>query len=339
MKAAVWKGGKNIVIEDMDDPKPKDDEVLIAVKAVGICGSELHAYEGITKRRVPPLVMGHEFAGQIVGMGSKVTKFQPGKRVVVLPLLSCGECDPCRRGKDNACVNRKLLGLDSPGAFAQYITVRSENCYEIPDAATYEEMSLIEPVSVGAHAVGISPTKLGDTILVIGAGVIGLSTLLAAKARTGGKIIVADVVGYRLDLAQRLGADIVINSESADLVKRVMEVTDGKGVDIVFESVGFERTVQQSIGSVKRAGHVTIVGLLDQMMNLDILRTVVNEVSFVGSYGYTADDFRRSVALVGSRKIDVRPLISQVLPLEDIKEGFEDLAQKRENAIKVVLKP
>ncbi|RLI37795.1 galactitol-1-phosphate 5-dehydrogenase, partial [Candidatus Bathyarchaeota archaeon] len=173
MKAAIWYGGKDIRIEDVPKPEIRSDEVLVEVKAVGICGSELHAYEGISKRRRPPLIMGHEFSGVIAEIGGEVEGFKKGDRVVVDPLNRCGVCEQCTAGRGNICRNVKLLGLHVSGAFAEYVPAPARNCYKLPDHVSFEEGSVVEPLSVGVHAVNRTPIKLGDTVLVVGAGVIG----------------------------------------------------------------------------------------------------------------------------------------------------------------------
>ncbi len=224
MKAAIWYGGKDIRVEDVPKPEIRSDEVLVEVKAVGICGSELHAYEGVSKRRKSPLVMGHEFSGVIAEVGDKVEGFKKGDRVVVDPLSRCGVCEQCTVGRGNVCRNVKLLGLHVSGAFAEYALAPARNCYKLPDHVSFEEGSVVEPLSVGVHAVNRTPIKLGDTVLVVGAGVIGLMALQAAKAAGAGSIFVTDVVDYGLRFAERLGADVAIKRGGRTLLRESMNL-------------------------------------------------------------------------------------------------------------------
>jgi L-iditol 2-dehydrogenase len=337
--AAVWYGGKDIRIEDVPKPRIAKDEVLVKVKAVGICGSELHAYEGVSQRRTPPLIMGHEFSGEVVEIGKEVQNLKIGERVVVDPLKRCGVCIPCLRGQGNVCRNVRLFGLHESGAFAEYISVPELNCYMLPSNVTFEEGAMVEPFSVAFRAVNNTDVKLGDIVVVIGAGIIGLTVLQAAKAAGAGKLIVTDVVDYRLDFAKTLGADVTINSKAKDPAARVMELTDGSGADVVFEAVGLEATVQQGMQMLAIGGKLTIVGMLSKTMTLDVLSTVVRELQIRGSYAYAQDDFRRALKYIISRKINVKPLITNVLPLEKTKEGFETIHEKKENALKVIIKP
>jgi len=339
MKAAVWHGGKDIRIEDIPRPKIRTDEVLVKVKAVGICGSELHAYEGVSQRRTPPLVMGHEFSGEIAEVEKEVSNLKLGERVVVDPLKRCGMCTPCVRGQGSVCRNVKLLGLHTSGAFAEYVAVPVLNCYVLPDHVTFEEGAMAEPLSVAIRAVNNTDVKLGDTVVIIGAGIIGLMILKAAKAAGAGTLIVSDVVDYRLDYAKTFGADVAINSKTENPVTRVMELTNGSGADVVFEAVGLEATVQQGMQMLAIGGKLTVVGMLSKTMTLDVMSIVTRELQINGSYAYAQDDFRRALSYLYNKKIEVKPLITNKLPLEKIKEGFEILSEKKEKALKIILTP
>jgi len=339
MKAAVWYGGKNIRVEEVPKPTIKDDDVLVRVRAAAICGSELHAYAGVSERRKPPLVMGHEFSGEIAEIGKNVKDFKVGDRVVIEPITRCGVCEQCVTGRGNVCRNMKLLGLHTGGGFAEYVPVPARNCYILPDHISFEEGSLVEPLAVGVHAVNRTPVKLGDTVAVVGAGVIGLMTLQAAKIAGAEKLLVVDIMDYRLKLAEKLGADITINSRVEDPVKRVMELTDMRGVDVALEAVGIEATVQQAMRMVRIGGRVTAIGMLARSMSLDMLDAVVRELDIKGSYGYTPIDFKVALTSISNGKVDVKSLITNVLPLSDVAKGFELLHKKVENVVKVVLKP
>jgi 2-desacetyl-2-hydroxyethyl bacteriochlorophyllide A dehydrogenase len=339
MKAAVWYGGKDIRIEDVPKPKIRNDEVLVKVKAAGICGSELHAYEGVSQRRTPPLVMGHEFAGEVTEIGKDVNDLKLGVRITVDPLKRCGVCTPCVRGQGNVCRNVKLFGLHTDGAFAEYVAVPALNCYVLPDYVSYEEGAMTEPLSVALRAVNNTDVKLGDTVVVIGAGIIGLSILKAARTAGAGRLIVTDIVDYRLDFAKTLGADITINSMTQDSVSRIMELTNGVGADIVFEAVGLEATVQQGINMLAIGGKLTVVGMMSKTMTLNVLSIVSRELQIRGSYAYASDDFRRGFSYIVNRKIDVKSLITNVLPLEKIQEGFELMHEKKRKTLKIMLKP
>jgi len=339
VKAAVWYGGKDIRVEERPKSAIRDYEVLVEVKAVGICGSEFHAYEGISRRRTPPLIMGHEFAGEVVEVGEAAEGLQEGDRVAVDPLTRCGVCEPCMRGRGNVCRNVRLIGLHTSGAFAEYVAAPARNCYKLPNNVSFEEGSTVEPVAVAVHAVNRTPIKLGDTVVVLGAGIIGLTLLQAAKLAGAGKVFITDLLDYRLNLAKRMGADVTINPKAEDPVSRVMELTATNGADVSLEAVGSQTTVQQAMAVVGIGGRVTVVGMLAKAMALDVLDAVVKEMDIKGSYGYVPDDFRAALDMISAGRADVKSLITNVLPLTDVAKGFQMLHDKTEGVVKVVLKP
>jgi 2-desacetyl-2-hydroxyethyl bacteriochlorophyllide A dehydrogenase len=336
MKAAVWYGGKDIKIEDLPEPKIKDDEVLVKVRAVSICGSDLHAYIGVSKRRIPPLVMGHEFSGEVVKLGSNVKGLREGERVVLEPVLSCGKCVLCQRGRSNICENMKLVGLHLNGAFSEYVPIAASKCHKLPNSVSFEEASLTEPLAVAVHAVNLTSLEKDEDICIIGSGTVGLMTLQVAKNKGTGKIFVIDTLDYRLELAKKLGATTLINAKKEDPVKEVL--ADG-GVGTVFEAVGHQKTVQQALAMVGKGGKVTIIGMLEATMELGMLDVTVKEIEIRGSYGYTPNDFKLALKLIAQGKVNVKPLITHVLPLKDIAKGFDILSRGAENVIKVTLKP
>jgi len=339
MKAAVWYGGEDIRIEEVPKPKIESSEVLVRVKSVGICGSELHAFEGISKRRKPPLVMGHEFSGEVEEVGRDVKDLGIGDRVVVDPIIHCDECEQCLRGRGNICRNLRLLGLHKSGAFAEYISVPVRNCFRLSESVSFEEGSMVEPLAVAVHAVNRTPIKLGDRVAIIGAGIIGLTVLLAAKAAGVGMISVVDILDYRLEFAKSFGADLVINSRTEDLEKRIKEMTDGNGADVVLEAVGLEATVRDAMWVLGRGGRLTILGNLEQTMRLDVMDAVVKEFDIKGSYCYNPDDFKGALNLIRDRRVDIKPLITNVLPLDEAKTGFKLLHAKVGKVLKVLLRP
>jgi len=338
MKAAVWYGGKDIRIEDLQKPVAGQDEVVIKVEAVGICGSDLHAYEGVSKRRSPPLVMGHEVAGIAKELGAGVTGIALGDRVTMEPAVPCGVCEQCRSNRMNLCPSRRHIGLDFPGAFAEYVKAPSRIFHKIPDSVSFEEATLAEPLSAGLHAVGLAKIREGDIVLIIGAGVIGTCCLIAAreKAQT---VIMSDVVGSRLDFARSLGADITVDTSKVDVVEEVKRITHGRGVDRSMEAVGLEKTVDQAVSAVKDGGRVTIVGLLDEIAKVNMMRIVTKEIELSGSYGRTTEDFRNGLTLLEQRGRTIRRLIMHKFQLENVLQAFETLSTNKPNSMKVVLTP
>jgi L-iditol 2-dehydrogenase len=339
MRAAVWHGGKDIRIEDVPDPQVNKDEVLVGVKSAGICGSDAHAFLGKSKRRVPPLIMGHEFAGVVADAGTEVRDFQNGDRVVVEPIISCGTCEPCSSGRSNICLQIKFIGLHTPGAFAEYVAVPAEKCHTLPNDVSFDDAALVEPLSVATHAVNMTPTRVGDNLLIIGSGVVGLMVLQVARHKVGGNVFVSDVIEYKLDLAKRLGANVVIHADREDVSKRVGELTKGKGVDAVIEAVGIQDTLKQALTVVKKGGEITITGLLEQIIQLDIMKLVTNEITIKGDYCYTSAEFKTSLDLIANGAVQLKPLITHTFPLTDIAKAVAVLTEGKEQNIKILLRP
>jgi len=329
MKVAVWYGGKNIKIEERPVPEIFPDHALIKVKAVGLCGSELHAFTGASQRRVPPLIMGHEFSGEIAEVGSLVKALKVGDKVAVEPIIGCGKCKQCLSGMTNICIDRKLIGMHMSGALAEYIVVPASKCHPIPEGLSLEEATLGEPLGNAVRAVNQTNILPSDDVLILGSGVIGLLAIQVCRLHTGGKIIATDVVDEKLELAKKFGADYVINSKKENVVERVMEITNGDGVDNSIEIVGHEEVISQAIASTKRGGTVTTVGLWQQMMNLDIMDLVSKEIRLQGHYGYTSAEYVASLKLMGAKKINVQPMISKKFPLEKVVDAFEAMATQQ----------
>ncbi|MCW4026247.1 MAG: galactitol-1-phosphate 5-dehydrogenase [Candidatus Bathyarchaeota archaeon] len=339
MKAAIWYGGKDIRIEEVPKPDLGPNDVLVGVRAVGICGSDLHAYEGISKRRTPPLIMGHEIAGEIAEIGGNVEGLQIGDKVVVQPVLPCGECEQCRSGNENICRNMRFLGLHVPGGFAEYVKVPAKKCYTMPSRMRFEEACLTEPLSVAVHVVNSMPVGVNGTILIVGAGVVGSMVTQVARLRTSGKIIVTDILDSRLDLAKKLGADKTINPQEKNVAEETFRITEGRGADVSIEVVGIESTIQDALASVKKGGTTIAIGLLEKNIEIDVMRLVSSELRLLGSYLYDDCDFRSSMDMVAEGKVDLQPYLTRISALDDALKGFEQMATNKEDVLKVILKP
>lgn len=343
MKALVYTKPHCFEYADFPDPEAGDDDVLIRVRACGICGSDVHGSTGKTGRRIPPLIMGHEAAGIVEDIGKNVKDFEKGQRVCFDSTVYCNQCEPCRTGFYNRCEHRQVLGVSTPdfkrhGAFAGYVAVPWWIVSKIPDNLSFTHAALLEPVSIGVHAANRAPISADDTVLIIGAGTIGLFILQAAKLKGARKIFVSDINEFRLDVAKKLGADETINPEKSDLKEIIFEQTDNKGVNVSFEAVGYASTFHDAVSVAKMGGHLVAVGNLEKMAEFDLQQFIASELTFTGSYA-SSGEFRDCIELVASGKINVEPLISDVLPLKDGPQAFERLLKAEENLLKIVLEP
>ena len=343
MKALLLSSYRHLEIADMPPPVPGPDDVLVRVAACGICGSDVHGYDGSSGRRIPPIVMGHEGAGTLTAMGAAVRNFSVGARVTFDSTISCGACDYCNRGEINLCDNRRVLGVSCAdyrcaGAFAEYVVVPQHIVHRLPESLSFSEAAMLEAVSVALHAVSLSEIAPGQTALVLGAGMIGLLTLQALRVAGCSRVFVADVDPSRLKLATDLGASAALLATGTELISQISDLTHGRGVDVALEAVGINETVRAAIDCVRKGGAVTLVGNIEPEVTLPLQKVVTRQIRLQGSCA-SAGEFPQAIELVASQRIQVKPLITAIAPLEDGPRWFERLHSREPNLMKVVLTP
>jgi L-iditol 2-dehydrogenase len=343
MKALLLSAYKQLDIVDMPAPKPAPDELLIRIRACGICGSDVHGYDGSTGRRLPPVVMGHEAAGVVEAVGSAVESFRAGDRVTFDSTVYCGKCFYCLRGQINLCDHREVIGVSTPafrrmGAFAEFVTVPARIAYALPDNLTFAHAALIEAVSVAVHAVSLTPVAMEDTAVIVGAGMIGLLTLQAVRQAGAGRVFVLDVDDTRLELARRLGATETFNSRNADVVPQILALTMGRGADVALECAGATAPVKLALDSVRKGGTVTLIGNVAPTIELGLQSTVTRQIRLQGSCA-SSGEYPACISLMSRGAIQVEPLISAVVPLEDGASWFHRLYEREPGLLKVVLEP
>jgi L-iditol 2-dehydrogenase len=343
LKALVYTKPYTFEYSDFPDPAVGDDDVLIRVKACGICGSDVHGFTGKTGRRIPPLIMGHEAAGIVEGLGKNVNGFKKGDRICFDSTVYCNKCEACQSGLFNRCDKRQVLGVSVSdfkrhGAFAEYVAVPSWIVSKMPDQLSFIHAALLEPASIGTHAANRAPISNNDTVVVIGAGTIGLFILQGARLRGAAKVIAVDINEFRLNLAKKIGADKLINPLKSDLSEAILQETEGKGANVTLEAVGYAKTFTDAVSVTKMGGYIVAVGNLQKKAEFDLQQLVAKEHTFIGSYA-SSGEFRDCIKLVASGKINVEPLISDVLPLEQGPDAFDRLLKAEENLLKIVLEP
>lgn len=343
MKALVLTEYKNLELQEFPEPELKPGEVVIQVESVGICGSDIHGYDGSTGRRIPPLVMGHEAAGEVIELGPGVTTLQVGQRVALDSTVWCGQCEPCRTGRLNLCDNRQVLGVSCGdyrrhGAFAERVAVPAHIAYPIPDGVTTDQAALAEAVSVALHAVLRSPPGPGGSALVVGAGMIGLLVIQCLKASGCERILAVDLDDHRLNLARQFGASHAWKPDEEQLEAKLAEATDGRGPCHVYEVVGAQPTVEFAIQSVQKGGHVVLVGNVSPRVEIPLQRVVAGELTLHGSCA-SAGEYDQALTWMSDGRIDVEPIISARCPLDEAGSWIEKLYQGVPNMMKVVVKP
>jgi len=342
MKTLLLSKYNHLEIADLPKPAPLADEVLIQVAACGICGSDVHGYDGSSGRRIPPIVMGHEAAGRIAAVGEKVTGLAEGDRVTFDSTIYCGACNHCLHGNVNLCDNRQVMGVSCgdyrrAGAFAEYVVVPARIVHRLPDQLSFTEAAMLEATAVALHAVNVTQMPPDITALVIGAGMIGLLILQGLRATGCSRVFVADIDDSRLKMATELGATAVLSSKS-DLVAQVAKLTNGTGVDVVLEAVGRNETIGSAIDCVRKGGTVTLVGNISPEVTLPLQKVVSRQIRLQGSCA-SAGEYPKAIELLASGAIRVKPLITAVAPLDQGPAWFERLHAGEPNLLKVVLTP
>jgi len=343
MNALLLKQYKQLEMVEMPLPTIGADDVLVRVRACGICGSDVHGLDGSTGRRIPPLVMGHEASGEVVESGANVTDLKTGDRVTFDSTVYCGRCVFCTRGEQNLCDNREVLGV-SPGpyrrhgAFAEFVSVPRRIMYKLPDNLTYEQAAMIEAVSVAVHAVNLTPIKLGDTSIVVGCGMIGILTIQAAKHAGCSRIIVVDPDEARLERGMKAGATDTVNPKSVNAVEAIRKLTGGIGADVALECVGATEPIMTAIEGVKKGGAVTLVGNVTPKIELPLQSVVSRQIRLQGSCASNGE-IPACIEMMSRGAIEVDSLISAVAPLAEGASWFERLYRHEPNLMKVILRP
>ena len=313
------------------------DEVLVKIRASAICGSDLHIARGLHPSAPLPVTIGHEFSGDVVAVGSGVTNVAVGARVTVEPCIVCGTCDACRHGEYSYCENISFTYRMGDGAMADYIVVKSPYVYKLPEYLSYDTGALIEPLAVATHAVRRADIKLGQTVLIIGAGAIGM--MVAAMCRRSGatQIIIADFSDERLAMALQVGATNAVNSGKVDLLEEVARLTGGKGVDQSFECVGRESCFNQAILALKKNATCTVVGIYEEkQVTFPAGRLITHEIHIQGTQSYCWDF---PIAIAAARDLPMDKFITHKFPLDELQTALDTALNPRSGSIKVIVNP
>jgi|LSQX01.1.fsa_nt_gb L-iditol 2-dehydrogenase len=324
---------KDFMLEEVEIPEPKTDEALIRVVLAGICGSDIHAYYGKHPFISCPIVPGHEFVGIVEKVGDGSTELLE-QRVTVLPSLVCGECYNCRTGHFNICENLKVIGCQAPGAFAEYVVVPKDKIFPLPNDISWKKGVLVEPLAVAVHAVRRVAQIAGKTVLVLGAGTIGLMTILTLKAYGAGKIIVSDFNDQRLDLAKEMGADLVVNPNKEDLQGIVKNNTEL--LDVTFECVGVQSTINSAIEFTRKGGDVIVLGVYEDDVVVKMGLVQDKEINMLGSLMYTKEDYFEAIRLIGSQS-EITKMITHSYGIQEIDKAFRKIENSPQDTVKVVI--
>jgi len=337
MKALVWTAPRQLEYKDWPDPELDDGEALVRVRGVSICGSDLHGWLGHSRGRVPPLVLGHELAGEVVEVRGGQEILKTSRRVAVYPIIGCGQCRYCCSGRDYLCGSRKVLGLHVDGGLAECIKAPVKNLYPIPEKVNFAAGALVEPLACGLHMAGLAAEEKGPAV-VLGAGPIGLAALLAARRAGFPKIAVSEINAGRRAIATKLGADLAVNPQEAGAVEALTRFFGEEGCAVVFDAAGFAPTRQLALKLVRTGGLIVLAGLGEQETALDCVEVIRREIRIAGSFAYNRQEFQQTIEWVASGRVSFEGWVSEA-PLAEGQSVFEELVRPDARRIKVVLKP
>jgi (R,R)-butanediol dehydrogenase/meso-butanediol dehydrogenase/diacetyl reductase len=350
MKAAVWYKKEDLRVEDLPEPEAGPGQVKLKIKVCGICGSDLHEYRSgpyliprkphpLTHRSGGPIVLGHEFTGEVVSWGEGVTRLEPGDRVVVRPLIYCGNCYYCKQGQQLMCTSLGTYGLAEDGAFADYAVFHAGSIHRLPHEVSDEAGAFVEPLAVAVHAVKKSRMKIGETVAVIGAGPIGLLVLQACLAAGAGHVFVVEPLEKRRTVALKTGASAVFNPLETDVGKTIAGRTDGLRAEVAFDCVGSQASFDTAVQVTGRRARICIVGLALKPVEVNFARLWGHEKELTFSTGYN-DEFPAAIAYLADKRVKVEALISSKIKLEDlVEQGMKRLISDPGNYIKILVYP
>jgi L-iditol 2-dehydrogenase/threonine 3-dehydrogenase len=328
------------VIEHRDIPEPgklKDNEILLRIKRIGVCGSDIHVFHGKHPATPYPVVQGHEYSAIVEAIGKNVTKVKPGMRATARPQLVCGECGPCKRGQYNACQNLKVQGFQAPGVAQDLFVVPEDRIVAFPDSMTLEQGAMIEPAAVGAHSTNRVSGLKGKNVVVAGAGTIGNMVAQFAKARGASKVMITDVSDFRLNIAKECGIEGTLNVKKDSFEEGVKSFFGNEGFQIGFEAAGVQSSLDVLMQFVEKGGQVVILGVYSQNPVVNMFYLGEHELNVFGSMMYLHEDYEAAVEMISSGKIITTPLLSRSFPFKSYIDAYKFIEEQGDKSMKVMI--
>jgi len=325
MKAAVFhQANQPLEIQEVPNPSYEDSEILVKIAACGLCRTDLHYLHGTPTFKKPPIILGHEISGTVEEIGSKVTNFKKGDRILIPPVFSCGKCFFCRMGRGTLCSNQVMIGNHRDGGFAEYISVPAGEIFPLPEKIPLQEGCIIsDAISTPYHAVvNRGEVKPGDKVAIFGCGGVGLAAVQMANA-FGAIVFAIDIFDEKLEMARRFGATETLNARKEEDVAKAIRKLSGGGVDISIEVIGNPATIEQAFNSVRWGGRVVVVGFTSRDVAINAGRLMFREIEVRGSLGCGLQDFPKIIEMIKNEKLRVEPLVTHKFKLEEINEGFQ----------------
>jgi len=337
MLQAIMVNPGKIEFNHISKPKPRDNEVLIKVKKIGICGSDIHVFHGVHPYTKYPVIQGHEFSGIVVEIGCQVKQFSLGEKVTVMPQIICGKCYSCRHGMYHICDSLKVMGFQADGSAQEYFCVTESNVIKLPDSISFEAGAMIEPVSVAVHALSRVGDIKGKKILVLGAGPIGNLVGQVAKSLNATAVMNSDLSDFRLNIAKECGIDFIINPVKEDLNKAILRNFGSDRADVIVECVGIESTITQAISYARKGSTIVIVGVFGRKPVIDLALIQDRELSLIGSLMYQRKDYEEAINLAYSNKLCLEELITDNFPFLSYLDAYHHIEKAKDRAMKVMI--
>ena len=336
MLQEVMTAPKKIMFQRIAIPEPGDDQVLIKMMKIGICGSDIHVYHGTHPYTSYPITQGHEVSGRIEKVGKNVTGFQPGQMVTLEPQVTCGVCYPCTHGKYNACEKLKVLGFQTTGAGSEYFVFDASRVDLVPEGLTYSDAAMIEPLAVTVHAAKRLDVK-GKKIVVLGVGPIGILLVQALKALGAAEVMATDVSDFRLDLAHQMGADYVYNTAKKDFAEALAEAFGPEKADFIYDCAGNDITMDQAIQNARKGSTILLLAVFGKIATVDLAKLNDSELTLDTSMMYRHDDYVDAMRMVSEGKVKLAPLQTKHFAFEDFLAAYEYIDANRETTMKVIV--
>lgn len=337
MLQQVMTAPKEIRFDTVPVPQPGPGQVLVKIKRIGICGSDIHVYHGKHPYTKYPVTQGHEVSGRVVALGEGVTAFRVGQKVTIEPQVVCGRCHPCTHGKYNLCEELKVMGFQTTGTASEYFAVDQSKIDVLPEAMDYNEGAMIEPLAVTVHAAKRPGDVKGLNICVLGCGPIGILLIQSLKAFGAAKVLATDVSGCRLELAKQCGADVVVNTKSADFGKAMVDAFGPDKADIIYDCAGNDITMDQAIQNARKGSVIILVAVYAGLAHCDLAKLNDSELDLNTTMMYRHEDYVDAIRLVGEGKIQLKPLMSKHFAFQDYLAAYEYIDNNRETTMKVIV--
>ena len=333
----VMTAPKNITFREIDIPKPGPDQVLVKIKRIGVCGSDIHVYHGQHPYTSYPVTQGHEVSGKIAQLGEYVKDLKVGQRVTIEPQVFCGRCHPCLHGKYNLCEHLKVMGFQTTGTASEYFAVDSSKITPLPEGMSYDDGAMIEPLAVTVHAAKRFNDIKGAKVAILGAGPIGILLMQSVKACGAAEVLITDISDYRLDLARSLGADYAVNTKDADFAKVITDAFGPDKADVIYDCAGNDITMDQAIQNARKGSTIILVAVFAKLANADLAKLNDSEIDLNTSMMYRHEDYVDALRFVSEGKIKLAPLASAHFAFKDYDAAYKYIDANRESTMKVLI--